>query len=566
MIKLTAKLRIGEKIGLGFAFIGLLFLAVVWQYHTTYSQSLMNYQRLHQVDETKKSHALKIANSIFEARVAEKRFLIQRDEAFVSEVGKYIGEANKLVTELGTIDPSIAKNTSRMANFLQIYHEHFLSVVAAWKTMGLDHDSGLQGAFRETVHELESIAHRFNSGPLYLQLLQIRRAEKDLTPGRQDQLANKLYPLIDVFEKQLIDSRLKQDVKSELLRETETYRDALEITVRAKSIEHSENVQYQAAANRIESLLNRYYVPNFETSILQLRRREKDYLLRHDGKYVDMALEEIEHINGKIDSSLITAEDKTHIKVLMGQYQRDFLALVSQNGRIDQLIGQMSQAVESINQLVQLNVNEADQAMAQGFADVNAAALNNERVMYLSVALASLLAVGFVVFLTLNIARPLRKMVGLLNELAYEEPAERMPVDLNGRDEVNAMAISLNTMADHKKRFIDWWKTSMAEADACKKLKQALMRNSNEIPLENLDAVSDDLKTALFSKKGLFSTQCQGIEQLSSTITERADELLRNKPSGDALMAIDSIRHSAQAIKNFMDIISAQETGERSVV
>jgi hypothetical protein len=32
-------LRIGEKIGLSFGLVGLLFLGVMWQYHTTYGRS-----------------------------------------------------------------------------------------------------------------------------------------------------------------------------------------------------------------------------------------------------------------------------------------------------------------------------------------------------------------------------------------------------------------------------------------------------------------------------------------------------------------------------------------------
>ncbi|MEN8167748.1 MAG: hypothetical protein ABFR65_09775 [Pseudomonadota bacterium] len=568
MLKIITKLRIGEKIGLGFALVGLLFLAVVWQYHATYSQSLFNYQQLHSIDEVRKSDALKIANSLHEARVAEKRFLIQRDEASIIEVDSHIKDANGLVTELSAIDNSTRDDASRMAELLQTYHEHFLSVVDAWKTKGLDHDSGLQGAFRKTVHELESIAGQFNSGPLYLQLLQIRRAEKGLDLEREEQYRIQLLPLVDDFEQLLTDSRLKQAVKSELLKETETYRDAIERYAQTAVTEEEARTgkgqgQYQLAAGRMEAVLNRYYVADFETNILQLRRREKDYLLRHDQRYVAMALEEIEHINDKIDISLITDEDKKHIKVLMDRYQRDFLALIEQNDRIDQLIERMGQTVESINQLVQLNVIAADQAMHKGFSDVNAASEENKRLMYWSVAAATLLAIGCVVFLTLSIARPLRTMVGLLDKLAYEEPMERMPFDPSGRDEVNAMAISLNTMADHQKRFIDWWKTSMAEEDACEKLKRVLRGTTNEIPGENLAEVSDELKTAIFSKKGLFSTQCQGIEQLSSTITERADELLRNKPSGDTLMALDSIRHSAQAIKNFLEVVSVQETQKR---
>lgn len=46
MGKLASKLRIGEKIGFGFGLVGLLFLGVIWQYHSTLQQSLVDYQHL----------------------------------------------------------------------------------------------------------------------------------------------------------------------------------------------------------------------------------------------------------------------------------------------------------------------------------------------------------------------------------------------------------------------------------------------------------------------------------------------------------------------------------------
>ena len=49
--KLTSKLRIGEKIGLGFGLVGLLFLLVIWRYHHTLQGALDNYRVLQEVYE-----------------------------------------------------------------------------------------------------------------------------------------------------------------------------------------------------------------------------------------------------------------------------------------------------------------------------------------------------------------------------------------------------------------------------------------------------------------------------------------------------------------------------------
>jgi len=58
--RLSSKLRIGEKIGLSFGLVGLLFLGVIWHYHASLKQVLSGYERLHDIYETRKSRALEI--------------------------------------------------------------------------------------------------------------------------------------------------------------------------------------------------------------------------------------------------------------------------------------------------------------------------------------------------------------------------------------------------------------------------------------------------------------------------------------------------------------------------
>jgi CHASE3 domain sensor protein len=80
--KFFSKLRIGEKIGLGFAVVGLLFVGVVWHYHQTLATVLGDYRQL-QVFEVRKSLALEIEIELAAVRDAEKGFLIEHREALV---------------------------------------------------------------------------------------------------------------------------------------------------------------------------------------------------------------------------------------------------------------------------------------------------------------------------------------------------------------------------------------------------------------------------------------------------------------------------------------------------
>ena len=76
--KFSSKLRIGEKIGVGFALVGLLFVGVVWHDHRTLRAVLGDYHQLQAVFEVRKSLALEMEIEMAAARDAEKSFLIQR--------------------------------------------------------------------------------------------------------------------------------------------------------------------------------------------------------------------------------------------------------------------------------------------------------------------------------------------------------------------------------------------------------------------------------------------------------------------------------------------------------
>lgn len=556
MGKFASKLRIGEKIGFGFGLVGLLFLGVIWQYHSTLQQSLADYQRLQDVYGAKKSYALEIENSMLEARRVEKLFLIDRSEARVEEVGGHVQDVLRYAGELGNIDQSAAKTSSRIKELSLAYNQQFLMIADAWRTKGLDHNSGLQGAFRDTVHELEAMAGRFKVGNLYLQLLQIRRGEKDLGLRREAQYRDRVFQLIEEYKQKLADSELEQPVQEKFLQEINTYRDTF--TAYARDVLANQNVAggkgpFRQAAHRLEALINGHYIPDLEQHILQLRRREKDYLLRGDKVYVDMALHELELINAQVKGSDISMTDKAMFGGLLAKYKNDFLALVEQNGRIEQVTEEMKKAVSEIAGLVDDNVVSANQTMNQMASDINLSSRENEKLMLWIVAGAVLLGIFFAITITLRIVHPLRKMAGILDQLAYEEPAERMPFVPEGRDEVNSMAESVNTMADHKARFIAWWKMSMEEADVCEQLKKVITAGDGQ-KNQSLGEAEKELLSAIAARRELLAEQYREISRLNRGISERAERLLKEHHKGESGTSINTIYHLTQSIRNILEM------------
>ena len=564
MNKISKNLLVGEKIGFGFGLVGLIFLIVIWQYHSTLQQSLDDYQHLQDVVVAKKVGMLEIQSSMRSARQAEKEFLLYRGDEYSRKVDQQLQDSQLSAEELGKIDPESAEIAEQIISLLDNYQQKFQATVQAWRKKGLDHNSGLQGAFRNAVHELETMSGYFKVDQLYLQLLQIRRSEKDLGLRREQQYFTRVIELVQELDTKIAQSELEEGVKTQLFHETETYRTAFKIYASealANSDIHGGKGAFRQAAHRIEAILNDHLVSDLAISILQLRRREKDYLLRHDKKYVDMALQELNRIHTLVETSTISSEHKSHFLNLLENYNRDFLALVEQNDQIESLKEDMRVADSEISVLVEDNVAAANQFMRRMEREISISVAEKERFMLWSVFIATLLGIIFAVSITRHIVRPLRSMTGILDRLAYEEPSERLPFHPGARNEVNAMAMSVNTMADNRSRFIDWWKSSMREADACEKLEKILQQAADK---NELDDVELQFRDALTARHELLFQQYHKLHDLNSAIITKAEALQQGGLSGQTYIDVTTIRYSSRSMQNILEMIAFQEHQEKN--
>lgn len=448
-ISFFEKLPIGKKIGLGFGLTSLLFIIVVSQYHLTLFRALSDYEDLQSVYETQKFHALNIHRYLLEARRYEKDFLARKGTEYVEQVKKHVEMVLAEAEALGAIEkitggPLVA---ARISEYMKIYHASFLAIVRAWEIKGLDHQTGLQGHFRETIHRVEAKAVGYKTGKLYLTLLQIRRGEKDLGLRHSNQYAERVRELGQRFYTQLGASALDAEAKSTLKEAMEDY--LREFDEYAKRVKGNDDVAggmgaFRDVAHRLEGMLRVRYIPDLEEDILMLRRHEKDYLLRGDKSYVDEARLAVQVILDNISGAEIPTGEKQALSDQMRVYEKDFLALVEQNDRITALTAQMLHAAHQIEPLVAANVQEAISHMKQASVDTRE---RSEKNAFLALSLsivAILLGVYFSVLIARRITHPVATLMGLaeLFSGAASESEEE-----GNKDEIAALARAMGHMA-----------------------------------------------------------------------------------------------------------------------
>jgi HAMP domain-containing protein len=564
--KLITHLRIGEKIAIGFGIVGLLFLGVIWQYQDTLNRTLNDYRQLQEIQAASKDRILSIKSELLQARLAEKRFRLKPDVQQAQVLRQHVAAARSEADSLATIDAESARLAGQFNAYLQSYLQHFEAVEAAWSRKGLDEDSGLQGSFRDAVHDLEAMAQNLNTDRIYLNLLQIRRGEKDLGLRRDGQYQQRVNELIGRFQGHVRESQLPQEVKEQLLNEIIRYRD--EFTVYAEKVLAGGDLEggkgpFREAAHRLEALINQHYVPDLERDILQLRRREKDYLLRGGKQYVEMALKHIETIEGRIRAAGISDENREEMTSLLQRYRDDFLLLVEQNHEISSLTELMDQAANHVTELVKSNVDAANRDMQETIGAINTTSKQRTDWMFWVVVAAIALGIFFAIMITRHIVQPMRRMAVLLEQLTYTELVDPLPHVKGGRDEINGMAGYLNTLAEHRNRFIHWWESSMNEAEACKQLRQILQSADTQdataaVEIDNLKA---DLLDALSTKKLLISKEFEEVNKQADMILDASAMLQHPSISrGEVDKQGKVIHYAAELIRKSLQMLSRENT------
>ena len=553
MVRFSSKLRIGEKLGLGFGLVGLLFIGVVWHQQQTLDAVLGDYQQLQGVFERRKSLALEIEIEMAAAREAELNFLIRHDEALAMKVDRHLQKLREKATLLAAVDQPSRQTAEAILALAATYEETFHAVANAWRSMGLDENSGIQGSFRSRIHRLHELSGNYNVDRLYTTLLQVRRNEKDLALRRDPMYREQVRKRVAEFRQLVETSDLKPVVKEKVLAELAVY--ARTFAPYAESVLRTGNADggrglFRDAAQRIEALLDAYHVPNLEANVLTLRRREKDFLARGDESYAQMVVDTARSIRAQIAGSTIAEADKALLTSLLRDYQRSFLVLVSRRAIIAELTREMDAAANRVVPLIQQNADQANQLMAARVGEITESSQASARRGLVALASAIALSILFALTISGRIVRPVRQMAGLLDDLAYGTPTARVPTVTGGRDEINAMGESLNALIDHRANFLDWWKASMAEVTALRDLREAGSETAR-------DEANNELHAAEIAKMRQLDTIRGHLLEHSG----RLEEISRRVLADSGTLAEDdakALAHSAQGISVLLEALATE--------
>ncbi|QQX81394.1 methyl-accepting chemotaxis protein [Shewanella sp. KX20019] len=302
------------------------------------------------------------------------------------------------------------------------------------------------------------------------------------------------------------------------------------------------------AVHQVESLVKQYDQPALMVQMLQLRRAEKDFMLRRSESYVAKFDSSLSNFESVLALSTLAPTAKQQISMLIKQYNTDFKELVLKEKQLGLSItqGQMGELRQA--------VANTDSALAQLEALASTAIQDKtQSAFYLGLSIAVLIALalaGATFLIIRSIIDPVKQITAVITHIEVNKDLS-MRCDASSDDELGQIAKHFNSMVESFQELIEQVTTSVDSMNqSCQDLASNVTLASNGVASQLNE--TDMVATA--------------ITEMGATIEEIAKntELAANKAStthDNALLGQRSVEHTIEKIESL-----AQQINESSLV
>lgn len=177
--------------------------------------------------------------SMLMLRRHEKDFLARKDLKYIERFDTEMGKSMALIDELRAAYQQLDLADQELQNLkltFSAYSEGMHKLVGQQQLIGLDHKDGLYGSLRQAVHGIEQELKSANANALLVDMLQLRRNEKDFMLRRDMKYLQDFHSNADVFNLHISQSALSPVQQQALLPLLKTYVMQFEQLVSAEEI------------------------------------------------------------------------------------------------------------------------------------------------------------------------------------------------------------------------------------------------------------------------------------------------------------------------------------------
>ncbi|MBB4064822.1 methyl-accepting chemotaxis protein [Gellertiella hungarica] len=148
-----------------------------------------------------RAHAAAVNLALVSANASMNAFLIDKQEAQFAAAHNHLQKGAELVQELSTaVDPALKANVDALSGALAAYQRDMQGAVDAEVAMGLTPEKGALGQLRSAVHAVESDFKSLSQKDLQIELLRLRRNEKDFLMRRTEKYSSQVMDSVTAIK------------------------------------------------------------------------------------------------------------------------------------------------------------------------------------------------------------------------------------------------------------------------------------------------------------------------------------------------------------------------------
>jgi len=387
------------------------------------------------------NNAAVIERSLLEAEVALRNFLLTDEVSHGLTAEKSL---EKLITAAN--GEQKAGKPSAITSLARGYITDLESLISVRKIRGLTEEKGLRGKFRTAVHDLEEQLKGFDLSEFMRNYLLLRRWEKDWVrvqgqAAQQDKYRTRLTKTLSVYQALLASAPCEANSRALQKQALEKYSASIARVFGAKSeaVRSAAYANARQAAHDCEKAINDAFVAGAQVLVLQIRRREKDYVIRGKAKYVGKVEALCSQLQTKIAETNVPRETKAALLARVKEYRASFLALVGQ----DRAAAALNKKLDARSAKIRETVVALIQATGSAATDEEAriAELVTARISFglLIGALAVVAAIGFVIGTIRSTVSPLIAVTDRVEAMTAGEIDLTARLALSRGDEVGRL-------------------------------------------------------------------------------------------------------------------------------
>jgi len=396
-------------------------------------------------------------------------------------------------------------------------------------------------------------------------MLMLRRHEKDFLARNDlkyvkkfDSIFNKLKTEIGKLENELLAVGINSAQAITLLENFSIYNESFHkvVTSQKKIGLHSKDGLYGSlrdAVHQAESYIKALNDQMLRANMLQLRRNEKDFMLRLNLKYLEKFNKNITVFNQSLSGTDYDTATKEQISTAMQAYKERFTALVnlsqtkglnSKSGFLGAMRATVHKTEKHLNELYKTLNNEIDSATGN----------LTSMVLLVSTILGGII-IALTFWLSMTILRPIQALSSTMRQVT-EDCDLNLRIDADSYDEIGQTGLAFNSMLDSFVKIVSQVRDSATQMGSAAE-KLAIITDETSQGISNQTSQTDQVATAINEMAATVQEVARNANEAASVANDTSQQAHQGRSVVNT--GIDSIEHLANELDQASKVINKLE-------